>query len=217
MKLFDYGWFKDFHGCIEELKSMAMKEDWDYKKNPIGKNPILENYIRHTFVKVYEEGKVLEQHGYAIFNTGLVTDYQEEIYGLFQKNRRPGTIQWFFIGWRKASDRELMKFSCLLDNANYFENSSDLIYDTRLELRPNVNHIIDNNIARFPTALQTMDKYQLGILLEGTIKDAIRRIRRNYKTAVGPWRRGGPLPGCTTGAPGSGSRHHRCTVRSRLR
>lgn len=60
MKLFDYGWFKDFHGCIEELKSMAMKEDWDYKKNPIGKNPILENYIRHTFVKVYEEGKVLE-------------------------------------------------------------------------------------------------------------------------------------------------------------
>ena len=87
-----------------------MKEDWDYKKNPIGKNPILENYIRHTFVKVYEEGKVLEQHGYAIFNTGLVTDYQEEIYGLFQKNRRPGTIQWFFIGWRKASDRELMKF-----------------------------------------------------------------------------------------------------------
>ena len=86
---------------------MAMKEDWDYKKNPIGKNLILENYIRHTFVKVYEEGKVLEQHGYAIFNTGLVTDYQEEIYGLFQKNRRPGTIQWFFIGWRKASDREL--------------------------------------------------------------------------------------------------------------
>ena len=70
------------------------------------------------------------------------------------------------------------------DNANYFENSSDLIYDTRLELRPNVNHIIDDNIARFPTALQTMDKYQLGILLEGTIKDAIRRIRRNYKTAV---------------------------------
>ena len=175
MKLFDYGWFKDCHGCIEELKSMAMKEDWDYKKNPIGKNPILENYIRHTFVKVYEEGKVLEQHGYAIFNTGLVTDYQEEIYGLFQKNRRPGTIQWFFIGWRKASDRELMKFSCLPDNANYFENSSDLIYDTRLELRPNVNHIIDDNIARFPTALQTMDKYQLGILLEGTIKDCHKK------------------------------------------
>jgi len=32
--------------------------------------------------------------------------------------------------------------------------------------------------------LQTMDKYQLGNILGGTIKDAIRRVRRNYKTAV---------------------------------
>lgn len=54
MKLFEYAWFIDFHGAIEDLKSMAMKEDWDYKNSPIGKNPILENYIKHTFVKLYE-------------------------------------------------------------------------------------------------------------------------------------------------------------------
>ena len=184
MKLFEYAWFIDFHGAIEDLKSMAMKEDWDYKNSPIGKNPILENYIKHTFVKLYEEHKVLEQNGYSLFNTGLVTDYQEEIFALCQKNRRPGSIQWFFLGWRKASDRDLMKFTSLPENANYFENSSDLIYDTKLELRTNVNHIIDDNIARFPKALQIMDKYQLGVLLQGTINDAIRRIRRNYKTAV---------------------------------
>ena len=166
MKLFEYAWFIDFHGAIEDLKSMAMKEDWDYKNSPIGKNPILENYIKHTFVKLYEEHKVLEQNGYSLFNTGLVTDYQEEIFALCQKNRRPGSIQWFFLGWRKASDRDLMKFTSLPENANYFENSSDLIYDTKLELRTNVNHIIDDNIARFPKALQIMDKYQLGVLLQ---------------------------------------------------
>ena len=88
MKLFDYTWFSDFHGSIEELKSIAMKEDWDYKKNPIGKNPILENYIKHTFVKLYEEKKVLEQNGYSVFNTGLVTDYQEEIFAFSQYNKR---------------------------------------------------------------------------------------------------------------------------------
>ena len=43
------------------------------QKNPIGKNPILENYIKHTFVKLYEEKKVLEQNGYSVFNTGLVS------------------------------------------------------------------------------------------------------------------------------------------------
>ena len=184
MKLFDYTWFSDFHGSIEELKSIEMKEDWDYKKNPIGKNPILENYIKHTFVKLYEEKKVLEQNGYSVFNTGLVTDYQEEIFAFSQYNKRQSSIKWFFIGWRKSSDRDLMKFTKLPENANYFDNSSDLIYDTKLNLRPNINHIIDDNITRFPTALQTMDKYQLGVLLEGTINDAIKRIRRNYKTAV---------------------------------
>lgn len=29
-----------------------------------------------------------------------------------------------------------------------------------------------------------MDRYQLGVLLQGTINDAVRRIKRNYKTAV---------------------------------
>lgn len=184
MKLFEYAWFPDFHNSIEELKGIAMNEDWDYKKNPLGKNPILENYIKHTFIKVNEEGKVLEQNGYSVFNTGLVTDYQEEIYALFQTNRRPGTIKWFFIGWRKASDRDLIKFSSLPENANYFDNSSDLIYDTKIELRLNINHIIDDNLQRFPLSMQSMDKYQLGVLLQGTIDDAKRRIKRNYKTAV---------------------------------
>ncbi|MBR3872338.1 MAG: DUF3825 domain-containing protein [Paludibacteraceae bacterium] len=184
MKLFDYAWFSDYHNSIEELKNLAMNEDWDYKKKPLGKNPILENYIKHTFVKLSEEHKILEQNGYSIFNTGLVTDYQEEIYALFQANRRPGSIKWYFIGWRKASDRDLVKFTSLPENANYFDNSSDLIYDTNLELRLNINHIIDDNLLRFPPSLQTMDKYQLGVLLQGTIEDAKKRIRRNYKTAV---------------------------------
>lgn len=184
MKLFDYAWFIDFHGAIEDLKNVAMREDWDYKSNPIGKNPILENYIKHTFLKLYQEGKVLEQNAFSVFNTGLVTEYQEEIYAYFATNKRPGSIKWFFIGWRKASDRDLIKFTILPDNANYFDNSADLIYDTKLELRTNINHIIEDNISRFPASLQTMDKYQLGVLLQGTINDAIRRIRRNYKTAV---------------------------------
>lgn len=184
MKLFEYAWFADFHNSIEELKKIAMDEDWDYKKNPLGKNPILENYVKHTFVKLYEENKVIEQNGYSVFNTGLVTDYQEEIYALFQINRRPGSIKWYFIGWRKASDRDLIKFSNLPENANYFDNSSDLIYDTKIELRLNINHIIDDNLQRFPLSMQSMDKYQLGVLLQGTIDDAKRRIKRNYKTAV---------------------------------
>lgn len=185
MKLFDYVWFNMFHDRIDELKQMAMQEDWDYKKNPLGCHPILENYVKHTFAKLYEEGKILTQGNYAVFNVGLVTELQEEIYALLQQNKRQGTtIPWFFIGWKKASDRDLLKFTTLPENANYFNSTTDLIYDTSIELRTNVNHIIEDNLDRFPPQLQQMDKYQLGVLLQGTINDAVKRIKRNYKTAV---------------------------------
>ena len=127
MKLFDYVWFNMFHDRIDELKQMAMQEDWDYKKNPLGCHPILENYVKHTFAKLYEEGKILTQGNYAVFNVGLVTELQEEIYALLQQNKRPGTtIPWFFIGWKKASDRDLLKFTTLPENANYFNSTTDL-------------------------------------------------------------------------------------------
>ncbi len=184
MELFEYAWVPKFPEQVNALKALAMDEDWDYKKHPTGENPILANYIKHTFKKLYDEKKVFEQNGYAVFNTGLVTDLQEEIYALLQANKRLASQKWYFIGWRKQSDRDLLKFSTLPDSANYFDNSLDLIYDTSVELRPNVNHIIEDNLNRFPKSLQTMDKYQLGVILEGTINDAIKRIRRNYKTAV---------------------------------
>ena len=184
MLLFDFAWFMDFHAKIEELKNLAMPEDWDYKKNPLGTNPILENYIKHTFKKLEQEGKVFVQGGYAVFNTGLVTSFQEEIFALFQSNKRSGAQPWFFIGWRKHSDRDLMRFSSLPDVANYFDNPADLLYDMSVELRLNIDHIIDDNLSRFPASYQKMDKYQVGTILQGTIDDAKRRIRRNYKTAV---------------------------------
>ena len=34
MKLFDYAWFQNFHASIEDLKNIAMEENWDYKKSP---------------------------------------------------------------------------------------------------------------------------------------------------------------------------------------
>ena len=37
MKLFEYAWVADFYDKISDLKSLAMDEDWDYKKHPTGK------------------------------------------------------------------------------------------------------------------------------------------------------------------------------------
>ncbi len=185
-QLFNFAWISDFDNSILELSELAMKEgNWDYKQNPTHNFPILRNYIFHTFAKIESEKKIQYENDHCIFNTGLVTENQEEVFGYFQKNRKPGsTIPWFFVGWRKASHRDLMKFSTLPEGANYFHNPSDLIYDVRCELRINVDHIILDNKSRFPLSLITMDNYQLGILIQGTTKDAEKRIKRNYKTAI---------------------------------
>jgi hypothetical protein len=102
--LYDFAWFPDFQISIEELKKLAMTEDWDYKLTSTGKLPILSNYIFHTFSKIKEENKVEIYNDFCIFNTGLVTENQEGIYGYLSKNKKPNTtIPWFFKGWRKVT------------------------------------------------------------------------------------------------------------------
>lgn len=191
MSLFKFSWFPDFAQSIEELKDLAMAENWDYSSNPTGKHPILVNYIHHTFEKVENENKIEKEGEFCCFNTGLVTENQEEIFGYFQLNKRPGTtIPYYFIGWRKSSHRDLSKFSKLADTATYIANSTDLIYDVSLELRVNIDHIIQDNKTRFPEPFNTMDNYLLSNILQGTIEDAKKRVRRNYKTAIPQYYKG---------------------------
>lgn len=187
ISLFNFAWFHpDFQSRLNELAGLAMTENWDYKHVPAGSgHPILFNYIHHTFNKVSNENKVREENERCIFNTGLVTTNQEGIFAYFEKNKKVDTtIPWYFVGWRKESHRDLMNFGVLPETADYFENPSDLIYDTRLELRVNYDHIITDNIERFPDGLRSMDTYQLSNLLQGTINDAKKRVKRNYKTAI---------------------------------
>jgi hypothetical protein len=191
MSLFKFSWFPNFTQSIEELTSLAMNENWDYNNSPTGNHPILVNYVHHTFEKVECENKIEKEGEFCCFNTGLVTENQEEIFGYFQVNKRPGTtIPYYFIGWRKSSDRDLSKFSRLAEIATYITYSTDLIYDVSLELRVNIDHIIQDNKTRFPEPFNTMDNYLLSNILQGTIEDAKKRVRRNYKTAIPQYYKG---------------------------
>lgn len=191
MSLFNFAWFPNFNQSIAELKELAMAENWDYSINPTGKNPILVNYIHHTFNKVKEENKIEKGGEFCCFNTGLVTENQEEIFGYCQKNKKPGaTMPYFFIGWRKSSHRDLSKFAKLAEIATYITDSTDLIYDISIELRVNIDHIIEDNKKRFPKPFDEMDNHLLSNILQGTIEDAKRRVRRNYKTAIPQYYKG---------------------------
>lgn len=190
--LFNFAFIPNFNLKLSELSDLASDEDWNYKINPNSRpHIILFNYIIHTFERISTEGKIAvsADGNYACFNTGLLTDHLEDIFGLFTAHRDPNSkTKWFFLKFCTESDRMLLNFTDLPETANYFDEPESLIYDTRKDLRVSYNHIIDDNRLRFPEPYNdTSDentRYTLSLALEGAVKRATKRVARNYKTAI---------------------------------
>lgn len=173
---------------VEALADLADTEDWEYHNTSSETaKPILRNYIKYTYKRIAEEKKVAvsPDEEYSCWNTGLITENQEPIYILFGKNKFDNrTTYWHFWKFVRKGQWELNKFPTLPEMAHYYEDPSQLVYDTRLELRPNIEHIIEDNLGRFPAALQTMGAFGVQNILKGSIESAVERAKRNYKTAI---------------------------------
>lgn len=183
--LFLYSHFKDFFHSLVELKNLAITENWNL--NGCNSNKILLNFILHTFSKIKQENKIVYSNSqkYSCFNTGLLTENYENIYGFFVKNKNPNhRVNYFFLGWKKESDNDLLKFNILPDSANYFHEPSNLLYDPNLDLRVNLDHILNDNYERFPEELKQKSKYEIRNNLMGAIELIKKKVKMNYKTAI---------------------------------
>lgn len=184
----DFVLMPKFDENIDFIAGMTEPEDWNYKSTANTHNhPILRNYITYTYKRVAEEKKITvtasEEH--ACLNTGLITERQEPIYMLFERNKLEGPTQyWHFWKFCRKGEWDLNKFSSLPEMAHYFDDPSVLVFDARKELRINVEHIIADNIERFPRELRGMNPFGLQNLVKGAIDTAIERVKRNYKTAI---------------------------------
>ena len=157
--LMEWAYMGDFKKVILDLKNMALKERWYYKRqDPANPYPILTNYLKYTFIRLLKEGnKILTCDQYASFNTGLVNELYEPIYALFVKNDRQASPKWQFKNFCIAGqgrDGKILSsnFKHLPERAHYFNNPSDLIYDSKAE-PPQLDweHIILKNVERLPT------------------------------------------------------------------
>ncbi len=191
--LFEFAFIPGMDTRLQELADEAEPEDWSYhhteSDHPL---PILFNYTRYTYRRIAEEHKIaLSDDGqFSCFNTGLVTSHQEPIYASFEINRKEGTQPWFFKGWLRKGRWELNKFPELPDLAHYFDDPSCLVFDSRKDLRVNVEHIIEDSKERFPEPYRLMEDYTLQTFLKGAIDNAKERVRRSYKTAIPQYYRG---------------------------
>jgi hypothetical protein len=191
--LLQFAFIPEQNDRLTELAEDAEQEDWEYHNTPTQfTRPILYNYVRYTYRRLAEEMKIaLSEDGqYCCFNTGLVTESQEPIYAAFEANRHPDAQPWFFKGWFRRGRWELNRFPELPDLAHYFDDPSCLVFDTRKELRVNVEHIIEENKERFPEPYKAMEPYALQTFLKGAIDNAKERVRRSYKAAIPQYYRG---------------------------
>ena len=189
---------------LGDLAKLTQKENWDYRyiksKSPL---PILRSFVFYTFAQLEVEGKIATASGsgenVACFNTGLSTERHEEIFAVFSQNKkadhngvsgyRPAPPPWNMNRFVKESDPRLSFFAKRPDIANYFSDPSELIYDTRIELVVDRDHVIGDNRGRFPSELAGND-FAMRSALDSAITAAERRIRRNYKTAIPQYYRG---------------------------
>lgn len=180
---------------LGDLADLAAPENWGQG------NAVLANYLRYLFKKIaseYNEHNAADQgaardrilylrEDCACFNTGLYTERYEDIYCLFEPNQREDRQPWYLAGFYKKSSPRLEAVDVLPERARFFDDPANLIYDYRLEIRPNIDHILgdERNLERIPEELR---KPECRLLLRrafvGAVAEAEQRVAANYMLAV---------------------------------
>ena len=147
--------------AIESLRKLALPEQWTFgEENEKYPSPILAKYLKWTFVKLMREDKILEENGFASFNTGLVDKFYKPIYAIFDKNKVRNKQPWHFVGFCVAGSSKSAAARILTDNfhelpkrAIYIQTCEDVMFNTALPIDVNWEHIILDNIDRLPLSL----------------------------------------------------------------
>jgi len=151
---------KDYSSVLHLLSSLALDERWFFGKEPNPQNPypVLDNYLKYTFLKAQREEKVNYQGPYATFNTGLVDKLYDPIFALFEKNPQKGFQPWAFndfcVPGKGGSGKKLTSvFYPLPDSPTYFTNNFDMLLDTTKGIHVDYEHVIFDGIERdrFPS------------------------------------------------------------------
>lgn len=186
MMLFEFAYSPDYDRRIAVLSKMC-PEQWSFGQE---RNSILKSYIENTFIKVYDENKIFIYDEYCLMNTGLYTEFFEDVYLLFTLNRNDGRQKWFLDGFYTSYQLMNMGINEFPPRADYFFNPAAMVFDPKCDIIPQYSHILNDmdNFRRLPFPLQ--ESSNLVTLLDGAVKRAKNMISENYRTAVPQYYKG---------------------------
>jgi len=184
--LYDLVWFPSSDWC-DELAAAVLPEEWD--DDDSGRHPILFNYFKYYVRRVLEEDLWIEAASpagsrVAAFDTGLLSRHFEPIYAVFEANRNPDRQPWVHKEWATPSSSRLRDFDlAAVRRALFFSEPAEVVYDPRLQVIPNLEHILEHNVDRYPAELQD-NPYLRKAALENAIQVAAARARANWRLAA---------------------------------
>jgi len=192
---------------LKSLAELSQDEDWNFVgKSSRQEYPVLYRYIKYTFERLLSEDKIVYSSAadsadqVACGNTGLLTHNYEEIVALFEPNRKKAGPDWFLSDFVRLSSRKLVSIGGDIPLANYFDRPEDLLLDPNRKILPNIEHIVEDNLSRFPVRFHD-NPLGLRNAFRGALELAVKKVRRNYKTAVPQYYQGQVqllLPLCLT-------------------
>lgn len=184
---------------FERLANMTKKEEWNFSRKEFKnkykqKFPILTNYLNYTFKRAQE----LNQFAYSddkeqmCFNTGLQTADEKDIFATFFRNKQAEKYDapdWTFYTFADSYSTKLTAFRPLPEIPVYIDDANDLIFDTKLKMDVNFEHIIDHNNERLPSELKANRRLAL-MAIKGASDSLKDKVKRNYKVAIPHWYEG---------------------------
>lgn len=151
--------YVDWSRLLSDLAEAALDEPWDFgRPNAAGyRHEILKNYINYTFycLKLQDKVCIKDDGSFAAFNSGLVDSWYQDIFVCFEP--QVGESAWRYLGLAAKGNRLLRKtvneaFSPRPQRVKWFDQLQDVLYDPDKELHIDYEHILLDNIKRFPLA-----------------------------------------------------------------
>ncbi len=176
-----------FYDKLNDLALLAEEEDWTGSSST--KNSRLYNYIIKTFERCQEQNLVVVSANelFSVFNTGLMTNNGEDIYGYFIPNKKQDAQKWFLKDFIVCSDRNLSQDFFDKPRLAEYGNKEDFYFDTDISIELSADHIFDDHWDepdRYPDKLKNLGKSVAVSLIKSAFETSKKKVKRNNRLVV---------------------------------
>jgi hypothetical protein len=174
---------------IKELRQIIdPNERWDVKNRP--ESSILRSYFKFTYLRQQEIPEHLIKSGQKMcWNTGLMDKNGVDVLAEFEEVKYSSDQIGPKYKWLKFLTKEDRSATAWrgAPRAKYWESGErgELIYDTE-QGDPTIqsDHILERIDDRFPEEMRNWPRTDVVRAVQEAAKDAVNRVRQNYKTAI---------------------------------